>query len=508
MAVTHLETETAASQCDKKPGACTQCLKGGRVCPGYRSLIDVLFRDQTSKVIGNAHNAHVSRRRRTHHTQDLLRTRCNRTHCQGQSRLTSPVENLTIIKQLSIDLVDVSMCHFVQDLLSSAQLPIMGCLGTFKRLYRGTRGGDCLFHCARAVSLASFTRPSNNSSVTAASQVEYSKALRAVKIALDADNVQTSICLVLSILFLGYYEIFSATAGTSLLAETHHFKGCALLLRPQLSSKGQTSTDERLMLAEVLHTVLFSYLNQADPLPEPVLQLTRALSKYEDGIGRALGTMVLMMEANQLIARATSITTRSDLAAAIVKLQSLDCAIDSQCRTLSSGPAGAVNRVDTEVHSVAVFRRRVDIYNLASVGRMWNSFRVVRLRIQAQVSTSLQHFQLQGLSTTPRLPQPSGTIQRLCEDILATVPQQFGHESAMHTFPVRGKVRLATTECAGASTRALLALIWPLYTVAALQSSCIETSTYCSLILKEIGDRTGARQAYVLGRQISGPPMF
>ncbi|KAF4974879.1 hypothetical protein FZEAL_8280 [Fusarium zealandicum] len=41
-------------RCDEKDPACGQCEKRGLVCPGYRNLVDLMFRDESSHVISKA----------------------------------------------------------------------------------------------------------------------------------------------------------------------------------------------------------------------------------------------------------------------------------------------------------------------------------------------------------------------------------------------------------------------------------------------------------------------
>ncbi|CEI68759.1 hypothetical protein FVEN_g8014 [Fusarium venenatum] len=41
-------------RCDQKDPSCTQCTKKGIACPGYRNLVDLMFRDESSHVIKKA----------------------------------------------------------------------------------------------------------------------------------------------------------------------------------------------------------------------------------------------------------------------------------------------------------------------------------------------------------------------------------------------------------------------------------------------------------------------
>lgn len=43
-------------KCDQKEPACTQCSKKGIACPGYRNLVDLMFRDESSHVIKKVKN--------------------------------------------------------------------------------------------------------------------------------------------------------------------------------------------------------------------------------------------------------------------------------------------------------------------------------------------------------------------------------------------------------------------------------------------------------------------
>jgi hypothetical protein len=48
------ECRKRKTRCDQKVDGCGQCAKAGRVCPGYRAQIDVIFRDQSAGVISKA----------------------------------------------------------------------------------------------------------------------------------------------------------------------------------------------------------------------------------------------------------------------------------------------------------------------------------------------------------------------------------------------------------------------------------------------------------------------
>ncbi|TRX89581.1 hypothetical protein FHL15_009490 [Xylaria flabelliformis] len=46
---------TRRIKCDKKHPECSQCIRVGKRCPGYRDQLSLLFRDESSKVIQRAH---------------------------------------------------------------------------------------------------------------------------------------------------------------------------------------------------------------------------------------------------------------------------------------------------------------------------------------------------------------------------------------------------------------------------------------------------------------------
>ena len=41
-------------QCDQIDPACSQCLRAGKACPGYRDQLSLLFRDESEKVVRKA----------------------------------------------------------------------------------------------------------------------------------------------------------------------------------------------------------------------------------------------------------------------------------------------------------------------------------------------------------------------------------------------------------------------------------------------------------------------
>lgn len=49
------ENAADPNQCDKVRPQCTQCVRVGRQCPGYRDQLSLMFRDESTKVIQKAH---------------------------------------------------------------------------------------------------------------------------------------------------------------------------------------------------------------------------------------------------------------------------------------------------------------------------------------------------------------------------------------------------------------------------------------------------------------------
>jgi hypothetical protein len=58
MATMSVGTLLTALQCDKKLPACGQCTKAGRGCSGYRNTVDIMFHDESTRVVSQ----HQSRR--------------------------------------------------------------------------------------------------------------------------------------------------------------------------------------------------------------------------------------------------------------------------------------------------------------------------------------------------------------------------------------------------------------------------------------------------------------
>lgn len=57
-------------QCNLVEPACTQCLRAGKICPGYRDQLSLLFRDESAKVIKKARGLEIPRRRRETHQNE------------------------------------------------------------------------------------------------------------------------------------------------------------------------------------------------------------------------------------------------------------------------------------------------------------------------------------------------------------------------------------------------------------------------------------------------------
>lgn len=88
-------------RCDQERPACSQCLKGNRVCPGYRDELSLMFRDESQQVVRKARNSAAARKSKTQ-----ARKAARRTLSPSESSPESTPGATTVSVGRSSDVID------------------------------------------------------------------------------------------------------------------------------------------------------------------------------------------------------------------------------------------------------------------------------------------------------------------------------------------------------------------------------------------------------------------
>jgi hypothetical protein len=200
------------SKCDLTVPACSQCSKAGKVCEGYRTESDFLFRDHTQTVTHKMRDQRPVSKVRSSAIDLAATTGCavvielTANHQSGQQLLQRHVPHpRNALPPGSLD--DEALCFFFAtyatpnstDCQASfcAQLPAM---------YKDVADSHTLKHIIPAIGLGGLARRRDDPRLLVAADAAYHNAVRQTNHALCHLETATSDQTLIGVLLLGLYE--------------------------------------------------------------------------------------------------------------------------------------------------------------------------------------------------------------------------------------------------------------------------------------------------------------
>jgi hypothetical protein len=201
-----------SSKCDLTVPACSQCLKAGKVCEGYRTESDFLFRDHSQTATHKVRDQRIGSRVRSSAPNLAETTSCAVVaelivkHQSGQQLPRPRVPSLQCaLAPGSVE--DEALCFFfstyatpqsaVYQASFCAQLPDM---------YKHAAGGQTLKHIIPAIGLGGLARRRGDAVLLVAADAAYHNAVRQTNHALCHLETATSDQTLIGVLLLGLYE--------------------------------------------------------------------------------------------------------------------------------------------------------------------------------------------------------------------------------------------------------------------------------------------------------------
>ncbi|EPE32230.1 Zn2/Cys6 DNA-binding protein [Glarea lozoyensis ATCC 20868] len=491
------------TRCDQKPDGCTQCQKAKRVCPGYRSKGDLIFRDESTNVVKKIKAREAKKQSKikssstapsspstslvsTEHGQDDLSTTSSPREIQREEH--SP---LTIVYSVSQDLEDRAINIFVYNYVLDPNGPSTGHLDRVTQLSRAQSLDDWVFTAMKAVGLAAYSHMAKAPSLLNHARYQYMKAIRLTNEALRSHNVTKDTTL-MAIQILGIFEQVTGCKQKSIQDWIQHILGAAAVIK--LRGKRQSETPEgRRMLVSVTSNLLIRCVYGRMRLPihlrqymENAIELSGHLS-----IGlKAQGVMMLLADLRADIEEGLL----SDPSAIILRATELN---NMLADFTDNVPADwTYDIIHTDVESDIIYNGTYHIYYNSWVAHMWNAIRTQRIMIYNLIKESLQA----GMTCTPPMFTKEGFVSQfqiatemqrsLQHDILSSVPQHIGIGD-----PPSSTAKASDTN--PIPTSGGLFIMWHLWLVGIVDGTPAPMRSYVARILHSIGDVQGIQQAHV-----------
>lgn len=204
------ELSSDRSKCDMMLPACSQCLKTARVCEGYRTESDLVFRDHAR---GASHKTRGQRPRVRLSTPSLpatsSRTEVSRLSAEGDSAQKVAQQLGPSLRHASPPelMEDQALCFFFSTYATTPTDHQASFYAQLPEMYKGVTEGHALRYIIPAIGLGGLARRRGDRGLLVAADSAYNNALRRTNRALCCVETATSDQTLIGVLLLGLYEV-------------------------------------------------------------------------------------------------------------------------------------------------------------------------------------------------------------------------------------------------------------------------------------------------------------
>ncbi|TVY62863.1 hypothetical protein LSUE1_G007687 [Lachnellula suecica] len=455
-------------RCDQKTPACSQCVKTEKVCPGYRDMLDLSFRNESDAVIEKA-KAKAAKLRKSPNTQPTKVPSTARRRVRGGDKTICKIQTtLSTFSSASYANLDIpefqfANCNFdiFAQYSSIASSPTSQTLGP-SPLERGTNyffanfvgpqtGPTRPFHylhdifrnnkqdgsltCSiAATGLAGLANISKSNELMSHARTQYASALRHINLALGSPSDAVKDSTLISIVILAIFESVTGAVELSMKEWTEHINGAAELVRLRGRSQFQTPVGRGIFFQATSH-LLISCVQRSLPVPDHIIELRNEAfgnDSQPNPTLKGLPSQQLMINLDQytILRAAICNKTLTDP----LKIINASLKVDSDLTQIFADvPRGwQYETAFTPTNTDILYDGYYDIYTDSFVSRIWDSMRAARIMLNQTIRDCL----LDGFQDTPArftthehiglFQLCTDNIIKLRDDILHSVPQNLG----------------------------------------------------------------------------------
>ncbi|KAK4151769.1 hypothetical protein C8A00DRAFT_16860 [Chaetomidium leptoderma] len=459
-------------RCDQREPGCGQCDKRQQKCPGYRNLVDLMFRDESSHVIKKA----KARARKKANNLGLSQPA---TPSDSEGRLSLTPEPRTRTLSLVVPPTPTASspggleaAHHDDSMLMSPESgswPLTPPMAQLYNLAPSCQENGFAYFFSRYVTadetvshqkfdfLRDVWKPSSSmpdaqidgvlASMTAvglmglastarspdlmdAARKSYGTALRLTNHALQDPAEAVKDTTMLSILILGVFEMMTESTQRTMTAEAFqkHVNGAAALARMRGPAQFQTRAGRR-MFSMLCQRVIVSCTQRNVPMPDFLIELWHEMIQTSDTGNPNRRLMPLLWQVLQLRSEIKS-GFLSDPETIVDRLLSIDQ--DFENLTTQLPPSWKYRTFKVKQHHPAVSGGICHLYPSLHHASVWNHIRTTRILL---LETVLSEISQDLASFSPTLDSPRHLdiyhkarrkLRHMVRDVTASVPQQLG----------------------------------------------------------------------------------
>ncbi|KAE9371789.1 hypothetical protein N431DRAFT_559216 [Stipitochalara longipes BDJ] len=474
-------------KCDEARPSCKRCLKGRWVCPGYKTLTDLTFRDQNEIIAGKAH-------RQQNEQAQIYSVGTSRYQTHAPSHILVPKSPNSSIS-LNLGLEMVARSYFLSNhVIVGSEAVARGqyeFLSDF--LARQQEVDPALHHSLNAAAFAAFGNSHELTKMLQKSRLECNLAIQAVNAAIQSPETAVKDSTVIAAMLLWTFEALTFVNQPDGKKCIDQLTGGLALL----TLRGPRQLDTRLgfqIFLQAYFLVVTTCIQKEHALPPSSFTLRSYVQPYLDAGDCTWRILDLMARfANLLDAAEEQNHLDSD---GLQHLLSSAAELDQDFQdVISSLPSDWQYQTFNCSNPVSVYNKIYHTYSDPWTMRYWNYIRLCRIHLQQVILHNSFH------SPNPSSIQYqtiNATITQLSTDICATVPQHAHYLQRLQPQQIRSE---SSSDHIGPPqvvphTAGIYHLLWPLFAIGKMKTTPLHQRKWIINRMEYLGRISGISQAF------------
>lgn len=432
---------TRRIKCDKKRPECSQCIRVGKKCPGYRDQLSLMFRDESSKVIQKAHAQWGSSGSPAEQSGSFVSTSASAsawTDESSSSASDSPPESSSlpppelvpakIPKKVDLNMEQQGLQFYINRyLMHHPDSP-----RTSEQVATYFSRADAAQNVMIAVGLAGLSNLLGNKNMNLVARSKYVASLKQTGQLIASNDPAGLVARLRSVVTLALFEVVQGKGSRVAvgLASTH-VNGAVAVLRsvlplPQAPNGGVHG------ILQLLFSMFIPYQATSTPLPPGFFETLKFCKQMMQGVPESCSVdlalaMVRLLQLSATFEHTVYTDGRPAVDDIIRQFIQLDNTFDGLEMRLLEVFSFTENR--GEYPPEAVFRGKWHKYNVIWAARIWNHYRWAHVLTNQKLVKFMSTYPISSSRTlpAPRRVKCYATIERLAEDILISVPSHWHH---------------------------------------------------------------------------------
>ncbi|RFU24018.1 hypothetical protein B7463_g12321, partial [Scytalidium lignicola] len=498
------------TKCDYTRPSCSQCLRAGRDCHGYRDPSKLRFFHQTPQGIARKD------------ARTPPRTPSNALALRGPSEARSSPKSECSVQTISPCLSDSlefqATCFFLSNYAWEGTQSSKGLFDYIPGILNAQEStGGALMDAVMALGLAGISITKNgNSKIMISAKERYNRALAATNCALQTDEAKADQTLI-AVMLLGLFETNTCDAPRSMKSWTRHTNGAIQLLYLRGKEQLQTYTGRKIFI-QLRSQIIVHALQRRARVPDFVTEWSLSNLQHEtDEHLIANHLCLLTIECCNLRATMTSMHDFTNSFAIV----SAALELDSTLEIWAAENPYVYNIVPLKTRTDSVFADYYHTYPNILVATSWNTYRSVRILLNELLLAQMGYLisqEAKSMTTPPPDETEAHFTPSLSPDSSSTSPSSTSKYRSLMRRSHAVLVHLTQDICASvpfylgdpAPPSSLLQpppppraaggnlLLWPLFMAACTNMTSDLMRSWVMQQMEKIAEDMGIRQAQAL----------